>query len=225
MLQMGYIPRRCWAFYRSPLGKKLYRYVMGSVITTVISFGVLTLVYGVLHLWGAVISTVFANVVATVPAYWLNRTWTWGKAGRSNPWGEVMPFWVLSIIGIAASMGTAQIASDLTRQHHLEGLTATILVDAANLVAYGVLFVGKYLVFNRLFAVASQRHRAGVEPLLAAPMPAVALQGVEVGPDPLEAEEPEVRRPRIAPMPAWRIPRSPAVAKARPLRDRVASGS
>jgi len=225
MLQMGYIPRRCWAFYRSPLGRKLYRYVMGSVITTIISFGVLTLVYGVLHLWGAVISTVFANVVATVPAYWLNRTWTWGKAGRSDPWAEVMPFWVLSIIGIAASIGTAQIASDLTRQHHLEGLTATVLVDAANLFAYGVLFVGKYLVFNRLFAVASQRHRAGAEPRQTAPMPAVALHAVEFEPDPREMEEPALRIQRIAPMPAWRITRSPAVAKARALGDRVPSGS
>lgn len=198
MLRMGYIPRRCWAFYRSPLGKKLYRYVMGSVITTVISFGVLTLVYGVLHLWGAVLSTVFANVVATVPAYWLNRTWTWGKGGRSDPWGEVMPFWVLSIIGIAASMGTAQIASDLTRQHHLEGLTATILVDAANLVAYGVLFVGKYLVFNRLFAVASQRHRAGAESGPAATIPAVALQVTAFAQRSTEVMSP-YRAPAVAP--------------------------
>jgi len=225
MLRMGYIPRRCWAFYRSPLGKKLYRYVMGSVITTVISFGVLTLVYGVLHLWGAVLSTVFANVVATVPAYWLNRTWTWGKAGRSDPWAEVTPFWVLSIIGIAASMGTAQIASDLTRQHHLEGLTATILVDAANLFAYGVLFVGKYLVFNRLFAVASQRHRSGSESGAAAMVPAAALQVVEAPPAPLEAGASPTRTPRISAMHTSRIPRSPAGARARPLADKVASGS
>ncbi len=145
---------RCRAFLRSPLGIKLYRYFMGSVITTVVSFVVLTLVYGVLRLWGAVPSTVFANVVATVPAYWLNRTWTWGKSGRSDVWREVVPFWVLSILGIVISMGTAAGAADLARSHHLGHLSAIALVDGANLAAYGVLFVGKYLVFERLFRVA-----------------------------------------------------------------------
>ncbi len=57
MLRMRYGPTQLWAFYRSPLGVKLYRYVMGSVITTVVSFSVLTLVFGVLHLWGAVACT------------------------------------------------------------------------------------------------------------------------------------------------------------------------
>lgn len=151
---------RLWAFYRSPKGTKLFRYVMGSVITTIVSFGVLTLVFGVLHWWGAVASTVFANVVATVPAYWLNRTWTWGKAGRSDMWREVIPFWVLSVLGIAISMGTASLAADFGRQHHLHQLVELVVVDGANLAAYGVLFIGKYLVFNRLFQIAESLRSA-----------------------------------------------------------------
>jgi len=151
---MRYGLARLWAFYRSPKGTKLFRYVMGSVITTIVSFAVLTLVFGVFHWWGAVASTVFANVVATVPAYWLNRTWTWGKAGRSDLWREVIPFWVLSILGIAISMVTASLAADLGRDHHLHQLLELVVVDGANLAAYGVLFIGKYLVFNRLFKMA-----------------------------------------------------------------------
>lgn len=140
--------------YRSPLGKKLYRYVMGSVITTIVSFGVLTLVYGVLHWWGAIGSTVFANVVATVPAYYLNRQWTWGKYGRSDMWREIVPFWVLSIAGIAISMGTAALAQHVAQKHNLHGVIEVAVIDGANLVAYGILFVGKYLIFERLFKVA-----------------------------------------------------------------------
>ncbi|MDA8073456.1 MAG: GtrA family protein [Actinomycetota bacterium] len=161
-----------WAFYRSPQGKKLYRYVMGSVITTVVSFAVLTVVYGVFRWWGAVASTVFANVVATVPAYWLNRTWTWGKGGRSDLWREVMPFWVLSVAGIAISMVTADLAAELGRAHDLHHLVEIVVVDGANLAAYGVLFIGKYLVFDRLFRVAESvragqsRQAAGASRLL-----------------------------------------------------------
>lgn len=190
-------------FLRSPLGVKLYRYVMGSVITTVVSFGVLTLVYGVLRLWGAVPSTVFANVVATVPAYWLNRTWTWGKAGRSDLWREVLPFWVLSIAGIVISMGTAALAADFARAHHLGHLAAIVVVDGANLAAYGTLFIGKYLIFERLFQVAEavRAGRRGGDPAAAgagvrspqtAPWPAVAGPAPADGAAMLSATDPRV---------------------------------
>lgn len=148
--------RRLAAFRRSPLGIKLYRYVMGSVITTIVSFSVLTLVYGVFRWWTAVPSTVVANVVATVPAYWLNRTWTWGKVGRSDPWREVIPFWVLSVLGIVISMGTAALAEDVARSHHLGHLAAIVVVDGANLLAYGGVFIAKYVLFERLFRVAER---------------------------------------------------------------------
>lgn len=181
-------------FCRSPLGVKLFRYVMGSVITTVVSFGVLTVVYGVLGWWGAVPSTVFANVVATIPAYWLNRTWTWGKVGRSDPWREVIPFWVLSVLGIVISMGTAEVAAGLAHSHHFGHLLTTVVVDGANLAAYGILFVGKYVVFQRLFraaeAVRSARVPATVPASAVADEPVPATVGGGAVPGLLHAGRP-----------------------------------
>lgn len=181
MLRMRYGLEWLWAFYRSPKGKKLYRYVMGSVITTIVSFAVLTLVYGVFRWWGAVASTVFANVVATVPAYWLNRTWTWGKDGRSDIWREVVPFWVLSIAGIAISMVTADLAAEFGRAHDLHHLVELVVVDGANLAAYGVLFIGKYLVFNHLFRLAESVRSTGPEPGPAGGSPLPTRIGFAVG--------------------------------------------
>lgn len=142
---------RLWRYYRSPQGTKLYRYVMGSVITTIVSFGVLTLVYGVFRWWSAVPSTLFANLVATVPAYYLNRSWTWGKYGKSDIWREVVPFWVISVLGIVVSMGTAALASDFSHAHGFHHFGSTVVVDGANLVAFGVMWVGKYLFFQKMF--------------------------------------------------------------------------
>ncbi len=157
---MLHIARRALWWLRSPQGVKYTRYFLGSVITTVISFLTLTILYGVVHRWGAVTCTVIANVVATVPAYWLNRTWTWGKTGKSDTWREVVPFWVASLAGIAISMVTAAWAADLARAHHFHRLGQTVLVDGANLAAYGVLFIGKYLLFERLFLAAERRRLA-----------------------------------------------------------------
>ena len=134
-------------------GKKILRYSMVSVISTGVSFSVLFLVYGVARLWTEVPSTVFANVVATFPSYWLNRNWAWGKSGRSHLVKEVMPFWAMSAVGIAFSVVGASVARHLGADH--SHLVKTVLVLAANLASFGVFWVAKLALFNRLFHVPS----------------------------------------------------------------------
>jgi putative flippase GtrA len=122
-------------------GKKIFRYSMVSVISTGVSFSVLLIVYGVCHVWSEVPSTVFANVVATFPSYWLNRSWAWGKSGRSHLMKEVVPF---SVVG-------ATVARHLGAGHsHFD---KTVLVLLANLLSFGVFWVAKLMLFNRLFHV------------------------------------------------------------------------
>jgi putative flippase GtrA len=144
---------RLVALYRTPGGKRMFRYAMVSVISTVASFAVLTLVYGVFRVWSEVPSTVFANTVATVPSYYLNRNWAWGKSGRSHLVREVLPFWTMSFIGIGLSVFSAALAKHLSDKHHLHHLASTVLVDGANLAMFGVLWVVKFMIFNRLFHV------------------------------------------------------------------------
>jgi putative flippase GtrA len=139
--------------YHTPSGKKMFRYTMVSVISTAVSASVLAIVYGALGLWTEVPSTVFANVVATVPSYYLNRNWAWGKNGRSHMVREVLPFWVASLAGIALSILAASEARHLGDVHHLHHFGRTVIVLGANFGAFGTLWVLKFLVFNRLFHV------------------------------------------------------------------------
>ena len=124
---------------------------MVSVVSTIVSFGTLGLVFGVLHLWSEVPSAIFANAVGTVPSYYLNRKWAWGKSGRSHLVKEVLPFWAASLAGLVLSTFAAAWARDFTSSHHLRHLGATVIVLAANVGAYGVQWIGKFLIFNRLF--------------------------------------------------------------------------
>src|SRR5450759_1069560 len=137
--------------YRTPTGKKMFRFIMVSVISTAVALGALLLVFGVLHLWSQVPSVIFANAVATVPAYNLNRKWTWGKTGRSHFMKEVVPFWVTSFAGLVLSAAAATAASDLTKANGLHHAGATVVLLGANLTAHAVLWVGKFLIFNQLF--------------------------------------------------------------------------
>jgi Ni/Fe-hydrogenase subunit HybB-like protein len=72
----------------------------------------------------------------------LNRAWVWGKSGKNHFWREVVPFWALALLGLAFSTLLVAIASDWNN--------ATWVVSAANLVAFGILWVAKYLLLDAL---------------------------------------------------------------------------
>ncbi len=134
-------------------GRKIFRYSMVSAISTVVSFTVILLVYGVLRLWSEVPSTIFGNVVATFPSYWLNRQWAWGKNGRSHFLKEVVPFWIMAALGIAVSIVGAALARHIGIHYDLDHRELTALVLVANVFSFAVFWVLKLLVFNRMFKV------------------------------------------------------------------------
>jgi len=142
-----------WEKRHTPEAKHLFKYTMVSVITTGVSAVVLVLVFGVFKWWGEVASTVFANAVATVPSYYLNRKWVWGKGGKSHLTREIIPFWSLSAIGIAVSIGGAALARHVSTVNHLTHTEQTVLVLVANLLSFGIFWVLKFMIFNKLFHV------------------------------------------------------------------------
>ncbi len=142
-----------WQRRDTPEGRQLIRYTMVSVISTIVSFGVLAIVFGLHIIKGEVEATVFANVVATVPSYFLNRMWVWKKGGRSHVMKEIVPFWVMSALGIFVSIGGAAVARHIGKVHHLSHLEQTLVLLVANLVSFGLFWVLKYMLYNRLFHV------------------------------------------------------------------------
>jgi len=138
---------------KSHEGKKLIRFTAVSVISTGVSFVTLFLVFGVFKVWTQVPSTIFANAVATIPSYNLNRKWAWGKGGRSHLMKEILPFWSMSAVGIAVSVVGAQAARHVSVKHHLPHLEQTIIVLVANVLSFAIFWVLKLLLFNRLFHV------------------------------------------------------------------------
>lgn len=155
---------RVWRRYNTPQGRKFFRYAMVSVISAAVSFSVLFLVYGALRMWSEVPDTLLANVVAAFPSYYLNRSWVWGKTGRSHLMREVAPFWAVSIASIVFSIFSASEARHLSDVHHLHHLGRTVVVLGANLGAFGILWVLKFLFFNRLFHVGTVDGSVELEP-------------------------------------------------------------
>ncbi len=130
----------------------MIKFTMVSVISALTSLLVLTIVYGALRLWSEVPSVLFANLTAGIPSYLLNRQWVWGKSGRSHLVKEILPFVVISVTGIGFALFTASLAHSYANSHHLHHLIRTALVLATNIASFGILWVFKFLILNRLFA-------------------------------------------------------------------------
>jgi putative flippase GtrA len=151
-----------WAWAHTHEGKKILRFTSVSAISTVVSNVVLIVVYGAHIITNEVYATIFGNLVATVPSYQLNRTWTWGKRGRSHFRSEILPFWAMSFLGIAFSTIGANLIRMVIHSHTYPRvshhaawphLLNVFLVAAANLTSFGIFWVLKLKIFNRIFHV------------------------------------------------------------------------
>ncbi|HEX3539038.1 MAG TPA: GtrA family protein [Acidimicrobiales bacterium] len=139
------------AWTRTPQGRKMVRYTATSVICFVISEIVLTILS--LAGWTYLSSVLVATAVSTVPSYELNRRWAWGKDGKRDLWKEVAPFWLLAFVGLAFSIWAGDFATTVTRHDHFSRLVTTGITDSAFLGSYAVLWLGKFIIFNKILFV------------------------------------------------------------------------
>ncbi|MEI8126470.1 MAG: GtrA family protein [Actinomycetota bacterium] len=134
-------------------GKKVLRFTAVSGVSTLVSFSFIFLAYSTRMIKGEVAATVFGNLVATLPSYYLNRRWTWGKQGKSHLRKEIVPFWSMSLLGITFSILLAYVAKGVVHHHHWHILINTVIVVGANLLSFGIFWLLKLKVFNRIFHV------------------------------------------------------------------------
>ena len=133
---------------RAQFHRKPVRYSLVSVVAVSVSQLVLIVCNGLLD-WSAVPSNLMAVSVGSIPSYTLNRSWVWGKRGDNDLWREVVPFWGFALLGLVFSTLLVHLASTWN--------DSTVVVSAANLAAFGILWVAKYLFLDSLlFGVAKK---------------------------------------------------------------------
>lgn len=140
---------------------KFVRYTMVSGVAVVISQVALILCTAVFGLSGIASNTV-AAVVSTPASYELNRKWAWGKSGKSHLWREVAPFWAFTLVGYLGSTGTVQLADSMTKSHGVHGILRVLAIMVAQLFAYGVVWIVKFLVFNHVIFVTRPGDAEGI---------------------------------------------------------------
>jgi len=161
---MASLVTRVVAFRQTENFRRLWKYASVSIISTIVSQTVLFSTYHIWKVGSAMECNVIATAVASVPAYYLNRTWTWGKTGRSKVWREVVPFWTISfaamVISTAAVGGAAHNADRIASG----SLARALIVNGANLLTYACIWSARYFIFNRYLFGARTQVRAQDQP-------------------------------------------------------------
>ena len=132
--------------------RHVVRFCATSGVTTLVSSALLLLLYGQRLIGSEVAASAVANLSVAPLAYYLNRHWAWSKTGPSHLKREVLPFYALTVLGLAASLAAAALVRSVVSTHHLGHDHATIILDAANLGAYGLVWLVKLVVFNKIFS-------------------------------------------------------------------------
>lgn len=136
-------------------GRKPILYSLVSVIAVTVSQVTLVVCHAVFDL-SAVPANVIAVAAGTIPSYELNRSWVWGKKSKSHLWKEVVPFWALSFLGLVLSTVTVAIVESYN--------DSTLAISAANLGAFGVLWVGKFALLH--FVLFKDHHEPNDEDIV-----------------------------------------------------------
>lgn len=128
------------------------RYSMVSVVGVAVTQVLLVVSHGVLGL-GAIAANTIAVSLAAIPVFFLNRAWVWQLDGRSSFRREVVPFWGFTVAGLGLSTLAVAVVSSMT--------TATVAVSAANIGAFGVLWVAKFFVLDEVVFAAAAAAASG----------------------------------------------------------------
>jgi putative flippase GtrA len=91
---------------------------------------------------------VIAVSATTLPVFYLNKRWVWGKRGRAHWRREVLPFWGFTLLGLALSTLLVWIAQKVS--------DATLLVMAANIAGFGLVWLAKFFFLDAVIFNADQ---------------------------------------------------------------------
>jgi putative flippase GtrA len=128
------------------LRARFSRYTAGSVVAFATSEVTLIVCFG-----SGLMSAAWASVVAffagAIPNYVLNRSWVWGRRGRPHVRRELVPYVLVSVATLVIAAFATSVAADVAPGGHG---TQTLFVAVAYLVTYGVLFVAKFVIYQRV---------------------------------------------------------------------------
>jgi len=125
---------------------RLARYAATSVVAFGVSEATLLILYGS-GVMDAMVAALTANLVGTVPSYFMSRYWIWRDAARTRVGRQVVLYWTTSIACIAGtSVATGAIANLVPSGHRFH----LAIVGIGFLVVSVTFWLAKFVIYQRL---------------------------------------------------------------------------
>lgn len=118
------------------------RYLATSGINVVIHQSILQIAVRSVGLRGGP-ANLLAAVIVAFPAYLMSRWWVWQLDGKPSWKREIVPFWLISILGLVVSTATSAGAD--------AAFDDPWLISVGSLVGYVIAWVLKFFVLDKLF--------------------------------------------------------------------------
>lgn len=128
---------------------RLFRAATSSLLATGISQLTLLAI-----LWTEVAGVTTASAAAwlagAIPNYLVARRWAWARSGKPRLRGELLPYFAVIGTGGLIAVGLTKASSFVIRPLDIPHLAEVLLIDAAYICSYGLVFILKFALLDRL---------------------------------------------------------------------------
>jgi len=152
------LPPRLQQLYERPLVQKFWKYSMTSVVGVILGQSFIFLFATVLD-WSWGWANVTAVAISTVPTYYMSRHWVWQKRGKSSLYAEIIPFWVMTFLGLLLSTIAVVVLENQYPDNPL-------LANLGNVIGFGTLWLAKFFILDRILFKVTHEHPEGPTPFL-----------------------------------------------------------
>jgi len=137
---------------------RFWRYSAGSIVAYLMSGAVFYAAVNWLD-WGAITSTVVAFVAGAIPNWVLNRRWAWQRRGRDRFAKETTMYVVVTGLSLALTALATKLAAHWVDGMHTSDMARDMLLTSTYMFAQIVMFVLKYVAYDRWVFVARRMSR------------------------------------------------------------------
>jgi putative flippase GtrA len=131
----------------------LVRRFAGYSLGSVVAAGTAEVAFILAYAWGhagPVGASAAGFVGGAVPNYFLNRRWAWPDRGGRSRRAEVALYAAVALASFGTSVAATRWAQNWARGVTTDAFWRTVVIAAAYLVASAVVFVAKFVLYDRV---------------------------------------------------------------------------
>jgi putative flippase GtrA len=143
-------PSSVLAHAKTPQGRKQLRYAGVSVIFVPLGQVLIQVLAAFVYdgknkfTW----ASITAAAILTLPNFFANKYLVWKDTPKDNLRTQVIVFWLAAMLGVTFATSLTWLVEEYV-VHDQEGLIENAAVFVAQLVGFGIVWVGRYLILDR----------------------------------------------------------------------------